>query len=125
MTDGNGDEAAADAEGGGDSGDGLPQWVIDQTSGRSTLARVANLVEAAAGGDDSDDYEMPAPAPLPPDASSMPPANAPAWLQPGCCSEPGSMLLFLDVDGVLNKGIATYADPAALKVRGLPHALDV
>jgi hypothetical protein len=31
----------------------------------------------------------------------------------------------LDVNGVLNKGIATYADPAALKIRGWPHALDI
>ena len=46
-------------------------------------------------------------------------------LQPGCCGEPGSVLLFLDVDGVLNKGSATYADPTALKMGGWPHALDV
>ena len=52
-------------------------------------------------------------------------SNALEWLQPGCCSEPGSVLLFLDVDGVLNKGIATYADPAALTIRGWPHALDI
>jgi hypothetical protein len=32
--------------------------------------------------------------------------------------------LFLDVDGVLNKG-ATYADPEALKIDGWPHVLDV
>ena len=48
------EEAAAAAEGEGDSNGGLPQWVIDQTSGRSALARVASLVEAAAGGDDTD-----------------------------------------------------------------------
>ena len=73
---GDGDEAAAAAEGEGDSDGGLPQWVIDQTSGRSALARVASLVEAKAGGDESDDDEMPAPAPVPSD-EFMPPAPPP------------------------------------------------
>jgi hypothetical protein len=72
---GDGDEAAAAAEGEGDSDDGLPQWVIDQTSGRSTSARAAGLEEAAAGGDDDD--EMPAPTPVPSDALLMLPAAPP------------------------------------------------
>ena len=67
-------EAAAAAEGGGDSDGDLPQWVIDQTSGRDALAR-ASLVDAAAGGDDTDDDA--APAPVPQDASSMPPDPPP------------------------------------------------
>ena len=74
---GDGDEAAVAAVGEGDSDGGLPQWVIDQTSGRSALARVASLVEAAPGCDDSDDDEMPAPTPVPSDALLMLPAPLP------------------------------------------------
>jgi hypothetical protein len=40
------------------------------------LARAASLVEAAVGGDDTDDDEMPAPAPVPSD-EFMPPAPPP------------------------------------------------
>ena len=35
------------------------------------------------------------------------------------------MLLFLDVDGVLNTGSVTHAHPAALKIDNWPHALDL
>jgi hypothetical protein len=35
------------------------------------------------------------------------------------------VLLFLDVDGVLNMGTATYRDPEALRVKGWPCALDL
>ena len=74
---GDGGKAVAATEDGDDSDDGLPQWVIDRTSGRSALARVARLVEAAVGGGaDDDDYERPhAPAPPPPVA--LPPTPRP------------------------------------------------
>ena len=52
-------------------------------------------------------------------------SDALAWLKPGSCRKTGPALLFLDVDGVLNTGSVTYADPAALKIEKWPHALDL
>ena len=51
-------------------------------------------------------------------------SDALAWLTPGSCRKTGPVLLFLDVDGVLNKGSVTSADPDALKIDNWPHALD-
>jgi hypothetical protein len=125
-------EVESDNEGGGeggggegdangsddDSDDDLPQWVIDQTARRlpaaASTAAVALLAEEPPLGDAEADA-----------VAAAGESNALAWLQPGCGGEPGSVLLFLDVDGVLNKGIATYADPAALSIQGWPHALDI
>ena len=117
MAVGNGYEMAANGSD-DDSDDGLPQWVIDQTARRlpaaASTAAAALLAQEPPLGDAEADAE-----------TAAGDSNALAWLQPGCCREPGSVLLFLDVDGVLNKGIATYADPASLKIDDWPHALDI